>query len=521
MKNPLDTSTKLLYIKIMTQASFYVQAEMKANSLRTASFGGEEHLVVPVVALVEGVLHSANAENPELALAEEFGRYPTAWDGRPLVMNHPRVEDAYVSANSPTVLEDWSFGQLFNTRLSEGKLKTEAWINLTRVAALGGEVESTVARIQAGEVVEVSTGLFASVEDSPGDFNGINYAGVWRSVAPDHLAFLSEGTIGACSVADGCGVPRLNMLRNVPIPSSQGCGCGCDGTGKSGDTPMEPTDEQRLSKANAVLDGLLANSFPADMPHENVQQLLTDALNTVLCDESQHNGLYRIFTFTQDMVVYEDWNSSNQYQRSFIITDNSVTLGDEVMEVNLMTAIVPKANSEPAAGSEEESAPDDAPTVSSEGEETMSNDPNAVVETDDAPETTATDTPAIDPAMDAVVTEPNANAATTVEDYIAAAPDGMKDVLANSLKLHNAARSKLIGDIKANDANVFSDAVLESMDMDTLEATHALAASSAPVDYSGQAGGPRAQAAGGGADASTVGVPKMLEAFPAKTAATA
>lgn len=267
---------------------------------------------------------------------------------------------------------------------------------------------------------------------------------------------------------------------------------------------MEHTEEERLSKANATLASIIANSFLSDMPIENVKMHLADALNAHL--QANDDGLYHIFTCTQDMVVYETWNSSAKYQRSFTITDNSASLGDDVVEVNLMTSIVPKANSAADEVNEDGSdAPAEEPINSSEGDETMSDDNNAV-ETPEA----AVETP------ETAVQEPAANSApavpVTVEDYIAAAPVGMQDVLANSLKLHNAARSKLIEGIKANEANGFSNEQLDAMDMQMLEQLNALAsAAKPPADYSGQAGGPRTN---GAADTDQNSVPAVLEAFP-------
>ena len=492
------------------QETFYVQSEVVTNSLRTATMGGEEYIVVPVIALVEGVLHSANAENPELALAEEFGRYPNAWDGRPLVMNHPQVEDEYVSANSPTVLEDWSFGQLFNTQLDGNKLKTEAWINTRRVFELGGEVATTVERIQNNEMVEVSTGLFASVEVNEGEYDGDNYTGIWRSVAPDHLAFLSEGTIGACSIADGCGVPRLNMLRRANLKTqSEDCGCGCNGVGTCGESEMTtPTDEQRAQKAKDALDHLSVNAYPSDMPIENARKLLTDALevNEVVLAEG---GLWYIHTYTQDSVVYETFNSSNKYQRSFDITDNTVLLGDDVLEVNLMTSIVPKMNSDASEEVEEEGseAPAEEPISSSEGEETMSTETQETAEEEVVVET-AVEEPVVEEAVVANATP----TPVTVEQYIDAAPAEMKEVLANSLKLHNNKRAKLVAEIKSNGANQFDDAALTAMNMATLESVHALASATPNVDYSGQGGGPRAN---GGNNDNVIPTPVDIFAKPA------
>ncbi|KKN04058.1 hypothetical protein LCGC14_1101250, partial [marine sediment metagenome] len=190
-----------------------VQATPDVAGIRTAEFRGQEHTVIPVIALVEGVLWPANAPSPELALAEEFGRFPEGWDGSPVVFDHPRdSEGAPIAANSPDVLEENSFGQIFNTTLDGVKLKSEIWVNNDLVQNLTEEAQATVAKLISGDtVVEVSTGLFMLAEPATGEFNGERFDAIWRNIVPDHLAILPEGVAGACSVEDGCGAPRSNQ----------------------------------------------------------------------------------------------------------------------------------------------------------------------------------------------------------------------------------------------------------------------------------------------------------------------
>jgi len=219
----------------MRSVAFKVQQE-DTIELRTESHLGREFLVVPVVALVEGVLQGMNAPVPELALSSEFGKIPDGWNGRPIVMNHPVVDGVAVSANSPAVLEAFSFGMMFNTHVEDSKLKSEAWLDVARAAEIGGEIQETVERIQAGEMVEISTGLWTDTEEKKGRWNSKEYGAVWHNIVPDHLAFLSKGVKGACSVEDGCGTPRMNAatssLTTVArwqeykmTTSTEDCGC--------------------------------------------------------------------------------------------------------------------------------------------------------------------------------------------------------------------------------------------------------------------------------------------------------
>lgn len=211
------------------------------HAIRRQTHAGRDYLVVPVVALVEGVLTPANAPGPELALAEEFGRFPLGWNGRPITLGHPKVDDSPVSANSPNILQQFAIGHMFNTQLdmTGTKLKSEAWIDLQRANAIGQNGRELLRRLESGEMVEVSTGLFMQLDPSPGSWDGQPFNAIWRNIVPDHLAMLDAGTIGACSVKDGCGAPRMNSvhlstaanpdeaLRNAGGGATE---CDCGGT---------------------------------------------------------------------------------------------------------------------------------------------------------------------------------------------------------------------------------------------------------------------------------------------------
>lgn len=177
--------------------------------LRTAQFRGREHLVVPVVAMVgNSIVRPMNSEDAELVPSEVLRRAPIGWDGRPVVMGHPT--DGNGSANRPRTLENLSFGQLFNTRFHDGRLKTEAWIDVEAATALGGDSKRVLERVRNHETVEVSIGAWITGEHVD-DTGGFGF--VWTEVVPDHLAMLPEDARGACSVDMGCGAPRVMAKR--------------------------------------------------------------------------------------------------------------------------------------------------------------------------------------------------------------------------------------------------------------------------------------------------------------------
>ena len=174
---------------------------------RRETLNGVEHLVVPTVAFVEGVL------NDELVLASEIEDSFQSWNGRPVMLGHPIVDGVFVSANDPEILDALSFGQLFNTQLDGAKLKQEMWIPLQVALAKGDDFKEAIARFESGEMVDVSTAYVRDVEEKTGEFNGQKFETVARNIRPDHLAILLHEP-GACSLQDGCGAPRVNEKKH-------------------------------------------------------------------------------------------------------------------------------------------------------------------------------------------------------------------------------------------------------------------------------------------------------------------
>lgn len=180
--------------------------------VRTASFNGDEHLIVPVVVLIgDSVIWTSNAPCPELVPLAVLASAPGAWNNRPIIPFHPDVSigSSDGSANYPELLERWAFGAMFNTALRNGALQSESWINLARLAHVGPLAQEVVARVRAGELVEISMGAYVQIAEEDGEANGVAYGGVWVAMKPDHLAMFGDATTGACSVEMGCGAPRM------------------------------------------------------------------------------------------------------------------------------------------------------------------------------------------------------------------------------------------------------------------------------------------------------------------------
>lgn len=166
---------------------------------------GIKYLVAPTVAIKEGVM------NEILYTGVEIDAYIDAWNGRPLIVEHPQDnEGEFVSANQPELLKE-NLGFYYNALYENNKLKGEWWLDINKAekSVLGQQVLNA---LRKGEILEQSTGLFTDIEEKSGEFNGQKYIGIARNIRPDHVAILLHEE-GACSVQDGCGTPRVNEAK--------------------------------------------------------------------------------------------------------------------------------------------------------------------------------------------------------------------------------------------------------------------------------------------------------------------
>lgn len=184
------------------------QAELTGNRLDRRMLDGREYAVAPAVLIKEGVL------NGQFVPSEEIAAFVDSWNGRPIPVRHPQVNGEFVSANSPAVLEASVIGALFGASMEGTKLKGELWIDTAKAVNMGGDALTLLARMDAGQPVELSTGYYCDVEQTSGYHNGTFFEGIQRNLRPDHVALLPD-EVGACSVEDGCGAPRVNTERGM------------------------------------------------------------------------------------------------------------------------------------------------------------------------------------------------------------------------------------------------------------------------------------------------------------------
>ena len=97
--------------------------------IREEKLDGINYLVAPVVMVKEQVL------NGELLPAEEIAKSAVGWNGRPVVVYHPKDDNGNDTiANDPDVIPKYEVGKVFNVVYEEEstKLKGEVWIDISR-----------------------------------------------------------------------------------------------------------------------------------------------------------------------------------------------------------------------------------------------------------------------------------------------------------------------------------------------------------------------------------------------------
>ena len=198
--------------------------------VRRAQLMGREYYAVPAT-LVRSQILQNNLGRTYLPASDITPEWAESSNGAPAVAEHPNV-----SARSPEVLNKLGVGFLFNAKAIEGALKADVYLDPARAGDVP-DLRAVLAKLDAGERVEVSTGFQVHIDESPGVHNGEAYDRVIHPATPlDHLAVFAEAT-GACSVADGCG-----LAANHAGP------CETEGA----------VDEATQSKLSQALDRLVA-----------------------------------------------------------------------------------------------------------------------------------------------------------------------------------------------------------------------------------------------------------------------
>lgn len=351
---------------------------------------GRDYIVVPVIALMEGVIHAVNADTPEFVPAITLQRAAASWNGRPVTLGHPTRGGRQCSANSPDIHASHGIGTIFNSHYQAAgkKLLQEAWIEKDRAEKLH---PAMAARLLGGESVEVSVGAFTLTDGVSGQFNGKRYDASWTDTSGDHLAFLPDGR-GACSIAMGCGAHRAageNVITHlitaegiemnddkIPAPKSRSVferierfmsryeDCPtCAGSGNVGGNPCEACDgEGEVRKADksktksraatdsaATTDALdiaeLSRHLTKRSDSQSYDQRMSEvqsAIDKRYSGASISQSIYAQSVFDDHVIIRKD---GKLFSIPYTVNDKSeVELDDESTEVKIKTTYVAAAD---------------------------------------------------------------------------------------------------------------------------------------------------------------------------------
>jgi len=385
---------------------------------------GREFVVVPTQMITEGVHNGSGG--PLYYPAEELAKLPSAWNHMPVVVYHPIVNGSFVSARTPEQLTSRKIGVLLNTKwdTASKKLGAEAWLDPVRVNTVDSRVADAIAK---GEMLEVSTGLYMTVENKEGEWNGEKYVGIAKDLQPDHLALLPDMK-GACSIEDGAGFLRVNQS------------------------------------------------------HEEIRRLLSGALQSQLENSWIEEVHDRFFIYEIGGKLYkqeyEIVNSNVTFlgpcklvERKVTFTEiaalqnNSFEKGQRMEKQKIVDGLI---SNEKTSWTEDHRemlmglSDEILANMEKDAEELLKVSTTNNVATEDVVSVTTNTTPT--------------TKIETVEEYIAKAPPEIRESLRMSVNAMNAEKARLISVIVANKENTFTEEHLKTMDLQMLQAIAKLAA---------------------------------------------
>jgi hypothetical protein len=475
------------------QSNSHIQEGQKVNfalPTRQEMFESKRHLVVPVVLMAEGV------HNGVYYSSEELSKYPQSWNGIPVPIFHPSEKGENVSANSPNVLEK-TVGRLFNVNFSEGKLKGELWIDVEKAQKLSPEL---LAKINAKQQIEVSTGLWGDTVEEEGNWNGEKYGQVLINYRPDHLAILL-GTEGACSWKDGCGI-RANatnvdeLVKNLKVKNGEFVGMFVEN-----DTMYKEV----ISKISKMLD---------DMMVEKMKKVMAEM---GLPEGSMPNSYVYLVDLTKEYCVYQNPEGQMMKQYYKINDKGEISFeGNPVKVIEKKEYIEINQKKEVDVEKEKREKVDEKENlinINNGGNKKMPSeqrikDVTAILANVKMP-FVAEQKGFLEEMSDvnfAKVLELNEKVKTckscngipeepkvapkTAEEFIANAPIEIQKLLNGGLRMQGEQKDEYVKAIMANKRNKFTEAQLKSRDLDELELMSALADVEENLDFSGRGGAP-------------------------------
>jgi len=401
----------------------FVTTNVKAT-VRNEKMEDRDYLVAPMVMITEGV-HNGS-DGPIFYPKEELDKITPAWDHRPVVVYHPVQNGQGVSACEPAELSARKVGITMSSSFDDGKVKGEAWLEPARMEKVDNRVSVA---IEQNEMMELSTGLFMNLDRTPGEWNGEPYIGTARNLILDHLALLPDSK-GACSIADGAGLLRLNEMSHGSIRMKLSV----------------------LIADDVWIEDVYDNFFVFEKDVKLYRQSYLDAEDEVtLVDD------------VEEVVRVVEYRKATDGK--FVGNDKVIEKGTTMDKEKVVNALISNENT---------------PWSDDDREELMAMNDKALEQlelTIKAPEAVA---PVANEEPSPAVTEPVVNIATpvpkTMEQYISDAPEGIREVLNSSVASLQREKAKLIAIITGNSRNTFTEEYLKACQVVELQSLARLAA---------------------------------------------
>lgn len=450
-KKKSDCPTCHAYLSDPAKGLICHKEQLQGYAVRTEKFEGRDYLVAPVVLAKQGVLHGSGG--PIFYGEDELSKFVEAWNGRPVPIYHPENEEGMQSANDPETWATQNVGFIFNTIYDNG-LKGEVWLDKLKLEAISPDAYDAVTNARP---LEVSTGMFIEVIETPGAYNGITYDAIAVNIRPDHLALL-PGLKGACSYEDGCGL-RANVA--------------------GGETTENTVEEQHEKRFNpSIVDNL-------DISGTDFQSLLGmchDAVRNYYAVTSKNQSVYTYLErVTDSEIVYtvegSGYNDIGYYKINYEYdkSNNVVKTVGLPVEVERKVTFVEKTGTKPVAnvegGQMDKKVLIDALIAHKASQFTEAD--RAFLETQDEnvlQKMTPVETPT--PTVNAV------QAAEVLKQHLAANSDAFIGLLPKDIqesvrygqKVHNDRRAELIAHIVGNSNGAVTAELLNEKNTQELEA---------------------------------------------------
>lgn len=192
----------------VTPVRVNLRAAVNAADIRTETYNGREHLVLPSYTLPDNVVM-----NGGLYPADEIEKSYASLENTPAPMGHPQINGEYVSAYHPAAINGYYAGAFNrNVRRDGHRVYLEKWVDV-EFAKTNAQGQALLSAIEAKQPIHTSTGVLLDPE--PVTNAAAGYKWIARNMRFDHDAILIN-EIGAATPEQGVGL-FVNVAEARPV----------------------------------------------------------------------------------------------------------------------------------------------------------------------------------------------------------------------------------------------------------------------------------------------------------------